>query len=77
MFDVGIVDAQNGHVEALHRVPLALAAVAIAQPLHFGTFGGLILRLVWLSATWAVMSVTANGVWLWWHRRRLHRQVET
>ena len=76
LFDVGVVDARDGHVAALNHVPLALAAVAIAQPLHFGTFGGLILRLVWLAATWAVMFVTANGAWLWWHRRRLRQEAE-
>ena len=70
MFRVIIVDARTGEVAAAPEVPLYLKAIALSEPLHFGDYGGLPLKLLWTACTWLTLFITANGAWLWWARRR-------
>jgi len=70
MFGVVIVDAQTGAVALLPKLPVYLKAITISEPLHFGDYGGLPLKLLWTACTWLTLFITANGAWLWWDRRR-------
>ena len=65
VFDVGIVEAASGRVVAIQPLPKILSLIVISEPLHFGDYGGLPLKLVWLAATWATLYITLNGAWLW------------
>lgn len=76
LFHAGLVDAQNADVAAMLEMPAYMKAILIAQPLHFGDYGGLPLKLLWTVCTWLTLFITANGAWLWWDRRRKRRPRE-
>ncbi|MFT3907052.1 MAG: PepSY-associated TM helix domain-containing protein [Steroidobacteraceae bacterium] len=73
LFRVALVDAASGQVPAVVELPWYLKAIALAEPLHFGDYGGLPLKILWTACTWLTLFITANGAWLWWDRRRKRR----
>jgi uncharacterized iron-regulated membrane protein len=73
MFGVVIVDAATGEVALTPKVPAYLKAISLSQPLHFGDYGGLPLKILWTICTWLTLLITANGAWLWWDRRSRRR----
>lgn len=74
LFRVALVDAESGQVSTPVQLPWYLKAIFVAQPLHFGDYGGLALKLLWTACTWLTLFITANGAWLWWDRRRKRRR---
>lgn len=70
LFRVALVDATKGKVDTIVELPWYLKAIVLSQPLHFGDYGGLALKLLWTLCTWLTLFITANGAWLWWDRRR-------
>lgn len=77
LFDIAAVNAATGKVDAIRPLPLYLSAVALSEPLHFGDYGGLLLKLFWLANAWGVLWITGNGAWLWWaKRRRVRRDMQ-
>lgn len=70
LFRVALVDAGDGRVAAVREMPLYMKAIMLSQPLHFGDYGGLPLKILWLLCTWLALFITLNGAWLWWDRRR-------
>ena len=65
-----MIDAESGEASRVLEHPLYLQAMNIAEPLHFGDYGGLPLRIAWTVFAWLTLYVTLNGAWLWWVRRR-------
>lgn len=43
----------------------------IADPLHFGNFGGLAVKLIWFTFGLFMTGLSLSGVWLTWRRLRL------
>lgn len=76
LFGVMIVDAATGELALVPEVPAYLTAISLSEPLHFGDYGGLPLKLLWTACTWLTLFITANGAWLWWDRRRRRRGGE-
>lgn len=70
LFRVVLVDAATGTATRAIELPWYMKAITLSQPLHFGDYGGLALKLLWTACTWATLFITANGAWLWWDRRR-------
>ncbi|MFT4248471.1 MAG: PepSY-associated TM helix domain-containing protein [Pseudomonas sp.] len=70
LYRVGLVDATTGKVAKLVEMPGYMKAIVLSQPLHFGDYGGLPLKILWTLCTWLTLFITANGAWLWWDRRR-------
>lgn len=70
LFGVIIIDAATGEVALTPEVPVYIKAISLSQPLHFGDYGGLALKILWTACTWLTLFITANGAWLWWDRRR-------
>ncbi|MBS0222154.1 MAG: PepSY domain-containing protein [Proteobacteria bacterium] len=64
------VDAVTGDVSARLELPPFVKATLLAQPLHFGDYGGLPLKVLWALLDLITIYVLANGVYLWWTRRR-------
>lgn len=73
LFRVVLVDATNASVIRTVELPWYMKVIAISQPLHFGDYGGLPLKLLWTACTWLTLFITANGAWLWWARRGKRR----
>jgi len=75
LFRVAAIDAETGAVSASVEMPAYIKAITLAEPLHFGDYGGLPLKLLWTACTWLTLFITANGAWLWWDRRRRRQRV--
>lgn len=77
LYRVALVNARTGTVDTVRELPWYLKAILISQPLHFGDYGGLPLKLLWTACAWLTLFITGNGAWLWWSRRRRKRRPET
>lgn len=66
---IAVVDARSGALEQLRPAPWYLTLINLAQPLHFGDYGGLPLKILWLISTLLTLFITGNGAALWWARR--------
>lgn len=68
-----LVDAETGKVPGTAELPWYLKAITLSEPLHFGDYAGLPLKLLWTACTWLTLFITGNGAWLWWNRRSSRR----
>src|SRR5690606_23913873 len=42
-----LIDARTGQLPAVAHAPWYVKALSLSQPLHFGDYGGLALKIVW------------------------------
>ncbi len=70
LLDVTVVDAETGEVTRKLEMPAYLQSVFVAEPLHFGNYGGLPLKLFWTLCSLLTLFITGNGAWLFFDRRR-------
>lgn len=73
-----LVDAQTGKLTDTRDMPLHIQALFLSRPLHFGDYGGLLLKLVWAALDVLAIVVLVSGLYLWIGRRRapLERRVD-
>lgn len=64
-----LVDAATGEFVGQREMPWYCKALALSQPLHFGNYGGLPLKLLWAALTTITIVVLVSGVYLWFLRR--------
>lgn len=64
-----LVDGRTGAV--LHRgeLPWYVTTLLMSQPLHFGDYGGLPLKIIWALLDVLSIVVLGSGVYLWLRRR--------
>ncbi|MGU3493358.1 PepSY-associated TM helix domain-containing protein [Xanthobacteraceae bacterium A53D] len=65
-----LVDAETGKLTETRVLPWYVTGFLISQPLHFGDYGGLPLRIVWALLDVAAIVVLGSGLYLWFARRR-------
>lgn len=70
-----LVDATSGDFVAMRAMPWYAQALALAQPLHFGDYGRLPLKLLWAVFTVATIAVLLTGLYLWFAPREARRDV--
>ncbi len=58
-------------------MPRYIQAISLSEPLHFGDYGGLPLKVFWSLCAWLTLFITANGAWLWWDKRRVRKLAPT
>lgn len=68
-----LVAQASGRVIEAAPPPAMLRALQISQPLHFGDYGGLPLKLLWLGLDAATVVVLWSGLVLWWRKHRRPR----
>lgn len=66
-----LVDAKTAQATAAPALPWYLTALLVSQPLHFGDYGGVPLKVLWASLDVITIVVLASGLYLWWARRRV------
>jgi uncharacterized iron-regulated membrane protein len=66
---VVFVDARSGVVTAVPELPWYIVVLALAEPLHFGDYGGLGLKWVWAVLDMISIAVLVSGLYLWLARR--------
>ena len=70
-----IVDAKSGELTAMRAMPWYMSALFLSQPLHFGDYGGLPLKLIWALLDLIAIGVLGSGLYLWAVRRRQPLEV--
>lgn len=65
-----LVDAGTGQLVASRDMPLYVKTLFLSQPLHFGDYAGLPLKILWALLDIAAILVLGSGVYLWLGRRR-------
>lgn len=60
-----LIDAQTGALADRRTLPWSVTALLISQPLHYGDYGGLPLKILWALLDLIAIVVLASGVYLW------------
>lgn len=66
-----LIDAETGKLTDVRPMPLSMKALQLSQPLHFGNYGGLPLKLIWAVLTAFTIVVLGSGLYLWLGRRHV------
>lgn len=74
MFKPVLVDAKTAEVTDSREVPWYVAALLISQPLHFGDYGGMVLKIIWLIFDLIAIVILWTGLVLWWKKRNKYNQ---
>lgn len=72
-----LVDAATSQLTGVPKWPLALSAMYISQPLHFGDYGGLPLKIIWAVLDLLAIVVLGSGIYLWLARGPSLRLTES
>jgi uncharacterized iron-regulated membrane protein len=77
-----LIDAETGAFTTARPMPWYNRALSLSQPLHFGDYGGLPLKLLWAILDVFTIMVLTTGLVLWLGKRRASpdahvREVET
>lgn len=66
-----LVDAQTGDFTTEVRQPWYIKTLLLSQPLHFGDYAGLPLKILWGLLDIISIIVLGSGLYLWFARRKL------
>ena len=69
LFRPVLIDAQTAKLTDSLEIPWYLTTLLISQPLHFGDYGGLPLKIIWLVFDLMTITVLWTGLMLWWKKR--------
>ncbi|WP_024506874.1 PepSY-associated TM helix domain-containing protein [Bradyrhizobium sp. ARR65] len=70
-----LLDGETAVVADSRELPFYLQALLLSQPLHFGDYGGMPLKLIWAALDVMTIIVIGSGVYLWFARRRRRSSV--
>lgn len=65
-----LVDARNSELTAIRGMPWYMLALRLSQPLHFGDYGALPMKVLWALLDLVAIVILGSGVYLWLSRRR-------
>jgi uncharacterized iron-regulated membrane protein len=65
-----LVDAETAALTDTRDLPWYVTALLVSQPLHFGDYGGMPLKIIWAVLDVITIVVLASGLYLWIARRR-------
>lgn len=66
-----LVDARTSELTDMREMPLYVKTLLISQPLHFGDYGGLPLKIIWALLDVITIVVLGSGLYLWLGRRKV------
>ncbi len=78
MLTVVLVNAATGKLEAVQDMPWYMKTLLYSQPLHFGDYGGLPMKIIWAVFDLALIFLLGTGLYLWkrkWTRRAIDLAV--
>lgn len=70
-----LIDAQTLDLTAVVERPWYMDALGMSQPLHFGDYGGMPMKVLWAALDVLTIIVLCSGLYLWWVRRRIARPL--
>ncbi|MCO5143999.1 MAG: PepSY domain-containing protein [Oligoflexia bacterium] len=65
-----VVNNQTAQIAEIVQLPLYLKLVLLSEPLHFGDYGGLFLKIVWAIFTLCSLAVVLFGVYSFYLKRK-------
>lgn len=65
-----LIDAETGKLTDSREMPWYVKTLLLSQPLHFGDYGGLPLKVIWTLLDIITIVVLVSGLYLWWGRRK-------
>ena len=71
-----LVDAQTAAFTATREMPWYIVTLLLSQPLHFGDYGGLPLKILWGALDVIAIVVLGSGIYLWWKRRKVPIEID-
>jgi uncharacterized iron-regulated membrane protein len=70
LLTTALVDAGTGRLTNAAPMPWYFKALSLSQPLHFGDYGGMPLKLLWAVLDLFTIAVLSSGLYLWLGKRR-------
>ncbi|WP_063694309.1 PepSY-associated TM helix domain-containing protein [Bradyrhizobium stylosanthis] len=70
LFSPVLVDARSGALVSAVTMPWYLRALELSRPLHFGDYGGMPLKIIWVLLDLVTIVVLGSGLYLWLVRSR-------
>lgn len=71
-----LIDAETGALTDSRNLPWYVATLLISQPLHFGDYGGMPLKIIWAILDIITIVVLITGLYLWLRRRQSGVSIE-
>jgi len=65
-----LVDARTAEVSVAPALPWYVTALLVSQPLHFGDYGGMPMKIIWALLDVVTVIVLGSGLYLWLKKRR-------
>lgn len=65
-----MIDAQTAKLTDTREMPWYVKTLLLSQPLHFGDYGGLPLKIIWALLDLVTIVVLVSGLYLWIKRRQ-------
>jgi uncharacterized iron-regulated membrane protein len=65
-----LIDAQTSKLTDTREMPWYVKTLLLSQPLHFGDYGGLPLKVLWTLLDLVTIVVLVSGLYLWMKRRQ-------
>jgi uncharacterized iron-regulated membrane protein len=65
-----LIDAETGAVTDSRNMPWYVSTLLLSQPLHFGDYGGMPMKIIWALLDMFTIAVLWTGAYLWLRRRR-------
>jgi uncharacterized iron-regulated membrane protein len=66
-----LVDAKTAELTDTRDAPWYVTALLLSQPLHFGDYGGLPLKIIWAILDIITIVVLGSGIYLWLAKRKV------
>jgi uncharacterized iron-regulated membrane protein len=74
-----LIDAETGQLTDSSEMPWYVSTLLLSQPLHFGDYGGMPMKIIWAVLDVFTIAVLITGLYLWLRRRRtvhgIHRMI--
>jgi uncharacterized iron-regulated membrane protein len=65
-----LLDGETAEVADSRALPFYLRTLLLSQPLHFGDYGSMPLKVIWAVLDVMTITVIGSGLYLWLARRR-------
>ena len=75
LFYAALIDAETGQLSTVYEMPWYAKTLLLSQPLHFGDYGGLPLKIIWALLDVLTIIVLGSGLYLWVAKFRSARPV--
>ncbi|UBM58738.1 PepSY domain-containing protein [Marinilongibacter aquaticus] len=72
-----LIDAKSGNLTDMREMPWFVNALFLSQPLHFGDYGGMTLKILWALFDIVTIIVLISGLYLWFARNKALKKQMT